>query len=171
MCVDSVRSTLRTFDISVALFPYSVPHPLSNTPNCGMSIANYFVTMYETPSHTACTHTVLYVAWLYQCLFWIMSTPLRTPTTSPLHTANSSPCSDMLTRTDQHGLQSSRLTLHPPILSDIVLIACLPHLQSPCLLPPPPSAKLLSNTSYRGAFRHNGTSNMNATTATTILIL
>jgi len=79
-----------------------------------MSTANYFVTMYETPSHTACTHTVLYVAWLYQCLFWIMSTPLRTPATSPLHSANSSPCSDMLTRTDQHGLQSSRLTLHPP---------------------------------------------------------
>lgn len=120
-----------------------IPSPIHpNIPNCGVSTANYFVTMYETPtpfrhqpssSHTPCNlphayTSVLYVAWLYQCLFWIMSTPLRTP--AP---ANSSPCPDRFTRTDQHGLQFSCLTPFPsPILSDIVLIACLPHLQSPC---------------------------------------
>lgn len=65
-------------------------------------------------SHTPCNlphayTSVLYVAWLYQCLFWIMSTALRTP--AP---ANSSQYPDRFTRTDQHGLQFSCLTSLPP---------------------------------------------------------
>jgi hypothetical protein len=142
-------------------------HP--NAPNCGMSTANYFVTMYETPtplqnpltpcnSPHACT-SVLYVAWLYQCLFWIMSIPLCSDHHLLFQPTADSTLLGPRELTNMVNSHPSRFPPPlPPILSDIVLIACLPHLQ--LRYPPvhtPSCVQLHWSTAYGSAFRHNET--------------